>query len=332
MPFSMRDVLSESGVPYYVHCGSCADYLANIPDNSIDAIVTDPPYGLKFMGNAWDYNVPTADAWRDCLRVLKPGGHMLAFAGTRTQHRMAVNIEDAGFEVRDLIAWVYGSGFPKSLYISKALDGVYGRHKSEVCKITGAPVTPDAIKWNGWGTALKPAFEPITVARKPIRGTVAANVLQYGTGGINIDASRVPGEMWVHRGVRGPGTKGIYGAANTACNPPSDLGRFPANFIHDGEVPELGSAARFFYCAKASSSERREYNNHPTVKPLALMRYLCKLITPPGGVVLDPYTGSGSTGLAALQECFYFLGVERDADSHATAVRRIDEFLNGGVQ
>jgi hypothetical protein len=209
--------------PYTLHHGDCLDVLRTFADCSVDAVVTDPPYGLSFMGKRWDYDVPSEDIWRECLRVLKPGGHLLAFAGTRTQHRMAVRIEDAGFEIRDMIAWVYGSGFPKSLDVSKAIDksagvdredkfegafdrrsGPTGNKKCETCGkwlVSGSPcqclrpqdhpVTELARQWQGWGTALKPAMEPITVARKPLIGTVTENVLEHGTGGLNIDGCRV---------------------------------------------------------------------------------------------------------------------------------------------
>jgi len=310
--------------------GDCLEKLRELPDCSVDACVTDPPYGLSFMGKAWDYDVPGADVWREVLRVLKPGGHLLAFAGTKTQHRMAVQIEDAGFEIRDMIAWVYGSGFPKSLDVSKAIDkaagaerevvGSYtvtgtaakGQHKgraaasadqgsaagcAKALDIT-APATPAAQQWAGWGTALKPALEPITVARKPFKGTVAANVLEHGTGAINVDGCRV-------------GTS---------------TGRWPANLIHDGSDEPcalLSDAARFFYCAKASKADRGEGNGHPTVKPTELMRYLCRLVTPPGGVVLDPFMGSGSTGKAAALEGFRFIGIEREAEYLEIARQRV---------
>jgi len=304
---------------------------------SVDSVVTDPPYGLSFMGKRWDYDVPSVEIWAECLRVLKPGGHLLAFAGTRTQHRMAVRIEDAGFDIRDMIAWVYGSGFPKS----HNLDG----------------------EWEGWGTALKPALEPITVARKPLNVTVAANVAEWGTGAINVDGCRVgadEGRPLIESrsdpslNAFGDGLNGSRHAGTTT------QGRWPANLIHDGsdEVVGLfpvtnpskaanrgmqnsgrhggiaevggnkkagtegvrghddagGSAARFFYCAKASKSDRGEGNGHPTVKPTDLMRYLCRLVTPPGGLVLDPFCGSGSTGKAAALEGFRFIGIEREAE------------------
>ena len=413
-----------------LHHGDCLEVLRSLPDCSVDSVVTDPPYGLSFMGKRWDYDVPSVDVWTECLRVLKPGGHLLAFAGTRTQHRMAVRIEDAGFEIRDMIAWVYGSGFPKSLDVSKAIDKmdaaeeqqarryrftewvrstgitfkqideatgtnmgghyttaasqpaimtrehleacrhllgevpawvekeadirsvesknfakreVVGQHKTDMGGLGGerlgqaggnitAPSTDAAKQWQGWGTALKPALEPITVARKPLIGTVAENVLQHGTGAINVDGGRVEG------------------------------GRWPANFIHDGSEEAtdlLKDSARFFYCAKASKADRDagceklqersagecvdrvegsagmespragagrtsgSRNHHPTVKPTDLMRYLCRLVTPPSGIVLDPFMGSGSTGKAAMMEGFAFVGIEREAEYIDIAKARI---------
>ncbi len=325
--------------------------MRTLPDCSVDAVVTDPPYGLSFMGKKWDYDVPSVEVWGECLRVLKPGGHLLAFAGTRTQHRMAVRIEDAGFEIRDMIAWVYGSGFPKSHNLKD--------------------------DWQGWGTALKPALEPITVARKPLAGTVAENVLAHGAGALNIDGCRVPHGADVDLGAVQHCQTHQGGHTVTLNNPGFSTatykpqGRWPANLIHDGsdEVTRLaGSAARFFYCAKASKADRDEglddidgkivgakgnglarkcatcgasvldgcncqdrtfenpkrKNHHPTVKPTDLMRYLCRLVTPPGGVVLDPFMGSGSTGKAAALEGFEFIGIEREADYVAIARRRIN--------
>jgi site-specific DNA-methyltransferase (adenine-specific) len=413
--------------------GDCLDVLRTLADNSVDSIVTDPPYGLSFMGKKWDYDVPAVDVWAECLRVLKPGGHLLAFAGTRTQHRMAVRIEDAGFEIRDMIAWVYGSGFPKSLDVSKAIDKmdavdeprarrlrsknmaaravighreqgfapgtneVFGEFSGDT-RIT-APATPAAIQWQGWGTALKPALEPITVARKPLIGTVASNVLAWGTGAINVDGGRVGTSKDV---PSSPSTTGQWfgadGENGTESGHNPNIGRFPANLIHDGsdEVVGLfpdqtsganptsrgglgfhgangqdscdaprgqdsGSAARFFYCAKASADDRddgcsalppksageatggraegsagldspragagrsREAsgNHHPTVKPTDLMRYLCRLVTPPGGLVLDPFVGSGSTGRGAVLEGFDFIGIEREAEYVEIARARI---------
>jgi DNA modification methylase len=333
---------------HQLHHGDCLEVLRSMPDCSVDSIVTDPPYGLSFMGKKWDYDVPSVDVWVECLRVLKPGGHLLAFAGTRTQHRMAVRIEDAGFEIRDMIAWVYGSGFPKSLDVSKAIDKMAGAEREIIGKMENpassiysqsenemsrdvpitAPATPEAKQWQGWGTALKPALEPITVARKPLVGTVAENVLQHGTGAINVDGGRVEG------------------------------GRWPANFIHDGSEEAtdlLKDSARFFYCAKASKADRdagldgshskqmdesrkqgnpggdnprnrgvqERTNFHPTVKPTDLMRYLCRLVTPPNGIVLDPFNGSGSTGCAAVLEGFQYIGIEREAEYIAISEKRI---------
>lgn len=409
-----------------LYLGDCLDVLRTLADNSVDSVVTDPPYGLEFMGRKWDYDVPSVEIWAECLRVLKPGGHLLAFAGTRTQHRMCVRIEDAGFEVRDMIAWVYGSGFPKSLDVSKAIDKANGA-EGRKGKVTGAsgskrnsmagdfaggeyheylPETDEAIAWEGWGTALKPALEPITLARKPLIGTVAENVLVHGTGGLNIDGCRVEGESTRRNNTAEMG----YHGGNLAdfYQTGSDAGRWPANLIHDGsdqvlaafpsapdqQAPESftapssktgsidgargrrkggfgnvgaekgdrlpngprysdsGSAARFFYCAKASRKDRNEgceaiapqttsdgpavtadnayqrgaterANSHPTVKPTDLMRYLCRLVTPPGGIVLDPFAGSGSTGKGALLEGFQFIGIERELEYWLIAHARL---------
>ena len=320
-----------------LHLGDCLDVLRSMDSDSISAIVTDPPYGLSFMGKGWDYQVPSVEIWEQCLRVLKPGGHLLAFAGTRTQHRMCVNIEDAGFEIRDMIAWVYGSGFPKSRNIG-----------------------------DGWGTALKPALEPITVARKPFKGTVANNVLEHGTGAINIDGCRVGTSKRVPASLRkgrDSGSMSGHLGADSWDNPGmrADVGRWPANLIHDGsdQVTELfpqtapskasmrgdrtgvntdfggadsfrgindtgGSAARFFYTAKASRDDRDKGNTHPTVKPTDLMAYLCRMVTPTGGIVLDPFMGSGTTGKAALSEGFSFVGIERDPEYYAICESRFN--------
>jgi DNA modification methylase len=501
-----------------VYIGNNLDILPTLPDNSVDSIVTDPPYELGFMGKSWDssgiaYNV---DLWRECWRVLKPGGHLLSFGGTRTWHRIAVAIEDAGFEVRDSIAWMYGSGFPKSLDVSKAIDkqkndsqenaavaeyllhynkfgsisafreflnfNILGKnhsggsaqewtttnldaktlkrcptweqwlqlksllnlddtmdaevwrlngekgepgeayknrevlgtktsslggtvaagernqkiidyHKTKIVDIT-APATPEAQQWEGWGTALKPAFEPVIVARKPLIGTVAANVLEHGTGALNIDGSRIGTEGGAKRAEFDDNkTNSVYGKGlgqKDAAPRIDGLGRWPANVMLDeysaglldeqsgvsksppvgsvavkqarlnqlskGDEParvspnghgDSGGASRFFYVAKASKRDRNEgleglpevrtgamsatqdgtmltgsgnertttrQNFHPTVKPTTLMRYLVKLVTPPGGTVLDPFTGSGSTGKAAILEGFTFIGCEMTED------------------
>jgi site-specific DNA-methyltransferase (adenine-specific) len=385
-----------------IHNGDCLQVLRTLSDSSVDACVTDPPYGLAFMGKKWDYDVPGVELWREVLRVLKPGGHLLSFAGTRTQHRMAVRIEDAGFEIRDMIAWVYGSGFPKSLDVSKAIDkaagaerevvGVdavrYARLKNQIggSVSTGeqwehggrnvditAPATEAAKQWQGWGTALKPALEPITVARKPFPGTVAENVLQHGTGALNVDGCRVGTETWTRKGGNQSTPYGSETTWNTSTTPDIDrtaTGRFPANLIHDGSeevvglFPETapskqsegvsrkngvlkhqgenarpshntferttevegytdsGSAARFFYCAKADASERRN-SKHPTIKPVALMRYLVRLVCPAGGVVLDPFAGSGTTIEAARLEHCRAIGIEREAEYCADILERL---------
>jgi site-specific DNA-methyltransferase (adenine-specific) len=375
--------------------GDCREQLRNIADASIDSIVTDPPYELGFMNRKWDSTGIAYDitVWQECLRVLKPGGHLLSFGGTRTYHRMTCAIEDAGFEIRDCIMWVYGSGFPKSHDVSKAIDKaagaerevvgirvdadgrsrgsephsamIYGRETCygkdnrsvEEIKTITAPATEAARQWQGWGSALKPAVEPIVCARKPLEGTIVENVLVHGTGAINVDGCRVGTEST----FRTNGKTAIWadGGMNSEQGG-SASGRWPANLIHDGsqEVVDLfpetssgsgakntrrsagnifgsvkpndvftqgdsGSAARFFYCAKTSPSERGD-NRHPTVKPLALMRYLCRLVTPPQGVVLDPFAGSGSTLVAARAEGFSAIGCELEAAHIDIIKRRLD--------
>ena len=329
------------------------------PLDCFTACVTDPPYGLKFMHKKWDCQVPKVELWAEVLRVLKPGGWLLCFSGTRTQHRMACNIEDAGFEIRDMLAWVYGSGFPKSLDVSKAIDKAAGAEQDVVGsrrklesygkgnavfgsgpdhggeQAITAPATDAARQWEGWGTALKPALEPITLARKPFSGTVADNALKNGAGGLNVDGCRVgyaDGEIsgtakrreyGFTPNIEKAGDSEFRGALRDRTDPikksmPKDSdnkGRWPANLIHDGseEVLEVfpgegeKSAARFFYCAKASKAERNKgldgACSHPTVKPLALMRYLVRLVKQPGAnVILDPYAGTGTTGLACELE------------------------------
>jgi site-specific DNA-methyltransferase (adenine-specific) len=343
-----------------VHNGDCRDVLAAMPEASVDAVVTDPPYGLSsgenaktgFMGKEWDRGVPGVDVWAEVFRVLKPGAHVLAFGGTRTYHRLVCAIEDAGFEIRDQIGWAYGTGFPKSLNVSKAIDAASGAERevvgpnpngrpnmvrvnaSVLSPRVDAPITasatPEAAAWEGWGTALKPAWEPIVVARKPLIGTVAANVMRFGTGALNIDATRVGTEGGTAKGTLPKGkSNGVYGdGLNGACEIKQlDAGRWPANLVHDGSDEVLGlfpgtpmtgfgdsgSAARFFYCAKASKAERGEGNTHMTVKPIALMRWLVRLVTPPGGCVLDPFAGSGTTGLAAMAEGFAATLIEAEA-------------------
>jgi DNA modification methylase len=382
-----------------IHHGDCREVMATLDAESVDAIVSDPPYGLSFMGKGWDHGVPGVEFWVEAMRVAKPGAHLLAFGGTRTYHRLACAIEDAGWEIRDCVMWVYGSGFPKSHDVSKAIDkaagaereriGDYGqgfrakgsglqgwqREAHSVDKGITAPATDAARQWQGWGTALKPAWEPIIVARKPLVGTVAENVLTHGTGAINVDRCRVGtdgGTSRSHQEAYGDGGRMDQGGAQpwrTGHDIVSiNAGRWPANLIHDGseEVVGLfpaerpskggaafgragydggwcpakdaakeigygdsGSAARFFYCAKASKADRDEGNKHPTVKPTALMQYLCRLVTPPGGVVLDPFTGSGSTGKGAVLEGFRFIGIEREAEYVEIARARIAAVESG---
>jgi DNA modification methylase len=440
--------------------GDCLDKLKELEDNSIDSIVTDPPYGLSaapnsgksskggFMGKQWDYDVPSVDIWKECLRVLKPGGHLLAFAGSRTYHRMAVRIEDAGFEIRDMISWLYGSGFPKSMDISKQIDKKFGKlderevvgqytapsekpewtegrtnagtyfggddAKSTFGGMITAPATDEAKKWQGYGTALKPAHEPVVMARKPLEeNTVVDNVLKHGTGGINIDESRIPTDEDQRRPSKG-GENGLNNTntfkirERTVEEQPKHDGRFPANLILDEEAGEMldeqtgilnsgfmkagtarlmsdnpnkntygkwnpdtvtndtygdsGGASRFFYCPKVSKSERNEgldslqtkqttgggggigdykndvnsasgkfgsekapsKNHHPTVKPVDLMLYLIRLVTPKGGITLDPFMGSGSSGKAAVRGGFDFIGIEREDEYFKIAEARIE--------
>lgn len=393
------------------------EVLSGYPDNHFHSLVTDPPYGINFMGKHWDYDVPSVKDWKEIFRVLRPGAFGVVACGTRTQHRMVVNIEDAGFEVRDVICWHYGQGFPKSMDISKAFDKAneairekIGRRKHPTLKDTDkleetanaahggnswsrewditASSSPEAIEWEGWGTALKPATELWTLIRKPLsEKTVVENIRKWGVGGINIDGCRVgdSGARFNGRNV----DSDIYG--KYGIDKPKEVynyGRFPANIIHDGseEVVSLfpntksgscpngfkgayssdiygqyannvidpnnvyadqGSAARFFYCAKASTSERNKglellnvkskspnyrpnddgtnglvsrmhgatsghKNNHPTVKPVSLMRYFVRLVTPKGGICLDPYNGSGTTGVGCKVEGIDYLGIEGD--------------------
>lgn len=377
--------------------GDSRDVLKKLPDNSIDSVVTDPPYALVsivkrfgtenaapakgneayqrasagFMGRAWDTGETAfaVEFWAEVMRVLKPGGHLVAASGTRTYHRLAVAIEDAGFEIRDCIMWLYGSGFPKSHDVSKAIDKDAGHWRGRAGAIKesaigqvakgveyertdkGDPITPQAAQWQGWGTALKPACEPWVLARKPLIGTVAANVLEYGTGAINVDGCRVGTDIVGWGGAAGGKGDSTVSPGNKDGDPRPVEGRWPANVIHDGSdevlagFPETGaaksggiagwqdsyvggtytpiartgyddaggSAARFFYSAKADKLDRAG-SKHPTVKPVDLMQYLCRLITPPGGIVLDPFAGSGSTGEAAWREGFRCVLIEREAD------------------
>ena len=421
-----------------IYCGDCLQVLKTLPDNSIDSIVTDPPYGLEFMGEDWDkfkngkniaggtikdksklygrlcgkapafFQLSQKEkisyqqfcfAWAsECLRVLKPGGFLLSFGGTRTYHRLACAIEDAGFEIRDMIEWVYGSGFPKSTHIGKMLDKKMGNKRRVISIRTAHDIRGGALmeaivpelkkenstmayentegdsEWEGWGTGLKPAHEPICLARKPVsEKSVVDNVLKWGTGGLNIDACRINTGEKIETGRNRAKSKSLFQSSNIVGKQRvfQNKGRWPANFIHDGsqEVLSLfpytcsgeghfnkddykqgtgvtgftrgdyngygdeGSAARFFYCAKANSEERSaglsgEKNTHPTVKPVALVRYLVRLVTPKGGIVLDPFIGSGTTGIAALLEGVFYIGIEQDPDYARIAEKRLQAFKN----
>ena len=394
-----------------IHHGDCIETMNAMPPESVDAIVTDPPYGLGFMGKKWDSLPPSLEWAEACYRVLKPGGHIAAFGGTRTWHRLAVAIEDAGFEMRDSLAWLYGSGFPKSHDVGKAIDKAAGAERevigtrikhggatptpghhgddgptrdvwrdsrpSEAYEIPiTAPATPEAAQWDGWGTALKPAHEPVVLARKPLaEKTVARNVLAHGTGAINVDACRIAGDMsggtW---GAKQTTSIGFHGGTEGSGyrTQQSPSGRWPANVLLDhhaaawvdeqsghqkdgvavnrnknpdiekphtvygggwmnGDRPDItygggGGASRFFYSAKAPKSERPNVDGvqHPTVKPLAIMRWLIRLVTPPGGVVLDPFAGSGATIEAALIEGFDPVGIEMETDYLPLIQHRID--------
>ncbi len=419
--------------------GDCLEILPTLAADSIDAVVTDPPYGLSFMGKAWDYDVPQVEVWREVLRVLKPGGHLLSFFGTRTYHRGVVQIEDAGFEIRDSLIWMYGTGFPKSLNVGKAIDDAAGAERKVVgtrytakgnggtgddmlAKVSRrnvvdvtAPATPEAARWEGFGTALKPAHEPIVLARKPLTGTVAANVLEHGTGALNIDGCRIEGaprtthargnvkgsnagqihNYGLGEGYESAGHEGRWPAnvcldeesarlldemsgelhargnrtAKTFVDPPQSiaLGKFRASF-ESGHAGDSGGASRFFYTAKAPREERDAglelldpssggeatgrkdgsaglkspragagrnggaRNTHPTVKPVDLMRWLVRLVTPPGGIVLDPFAGSASTGVACLHEGLRFLGIERDAEYFRMAKERLSAWAEVKAQ
>lgn len=362
--------------------GDCLEVMRDMPDNSIEAIVTDPPYGLKFMGKKWDDDCPSIEIWAECLRVLKPGGHLLAFSGTRTIDLVMGRIREAEFEIRDTIMWLYGQGFPKSLDVSKAIDkgaghwrGKAGAEMSGNGSMSGGnynrtgkgdPVTAAAAEWEGYGTALKPACEPITMARKPLEGTVAGNVLKWRTGAINVDDCRIPfkSESDLQAAAAaaaigfGRNGKSEYFGADAQNDDRADYieglkdskGRWPANVIMDEEAGVmLGEEARFFYCPKASRSEREAglktigpmpndpsgrpehipaRNHHPTVKPIALMRYLTRMVTPPGGTVLDPFAGSGTTCIAAGIEGFHYLGIEQDAEYVSIATARLAHWMS----
>jgi site-specific DNA-methyltransferase (adenine-specific) len=327
-----------------IYQGNNLEVLPELPDNSVDSIICDPPYELGFMGKSWDSSgiAYSVQLWRECLRVLKPGGHLLAFSGSRTYHRMTVAIEDAGFEIRDMIAWISNKTFPKSHNISKAIDRAAGAERKVVginqnvvraSKVAGGSdfggfskanseitesATDEAKQWEGWGTGLKPTVEPIVLARKPVEGTIAENVLNYGVGGLNIDATRI-GTETITINTFDNGAKPFGDAVGEPFTSRESIGRWPANLVIDeATAEELGDERKFFYVARASKQDRNEgldiINNHPTVKPTELMQYLIRLITPDNGVVLDPFAGSGSTGKAALRENKRFIGIELTAE------------------
>lgn len=387
--------------------GDMRSVLAELEADSVDATCSDPPYGLEFMGKRWDQQVPGPEYWREVMRVLKPGAYLVAFGGTRTAHRLACAIEDAGFEVRDCLSWLYGSGFPKSLDVGKAIDRELGAERHRVVRPgvksgcspdlntygsglnvgfrqreLRAPATDEAARWDGWGTALKPAWEPIYLCRKPMSGTVASNVREHGVGALNIDETRIG------VGKRVPGSPKRADASTHTVSLPgypggsghdANVGRWPANVALDevaareldaqsgstqssdrprnnaadqqptswgkganvsSGYTDFGGASRFFYTAKASRAEREaglealdddtdgRLNQHPTVKPVSLMRWLIRMITPPGGLVLDPFCGSGSTGVAAVLEGSRFIGVELNADYAEVARGRIAHYAD----
>ena len=392
--------------------GDCIEQMQKLIDEGVqvESVVTDPPYELGFMGKSWDASGIAFDkkTWELAFQLLKPGGYLLAFSASRNYHRMAVAVEDAGFEIRDQIMWIYGSGFPKSLNIGMGVDKKQGNERVTVGErtrnvkpfdddngwnsnnTTGNHIyTKGNTEWEGWGTALKPAHEPIVMARKPLEGTVVDNVLEHGVGGINIDECRVGKEI-LEEQIAGRSNKiGTFERKNMIT--PKREGRYPANVMHDGsdvvndifpnskgssgngnakvgetskgaiplrrgEAPlynDEGSASRYFYCPKTAKSERnqglvefddKQYshdgrkksienpyqrnksiskNSHPTVKPVELMKYLCRLVTPKGGTVLDPFMGSGSTGMAAKDEGFDFIGIEREKEYFEISEQRI---------
>ena len=388
--------------------GDCLEVMRNLKAEgvTVQAIVTDPPYGISFMQRNWDHGIPGVPFWQAAFDLLPPGGHLLAFGGTRTFHRLACCIEDAGFEIRDTLMWVYGSGFPKSHDVSKGIDkaagavrevvgrradadklSFNGKHAGwdrpwmqddaalEQCRSITAPATDAAREWAGWGTSLKPAWEPVIMARRPLIGTVSQNVQAHGTGAINVDACRVAGVESTIR-TSNAGTNGDgWGMGKVAHINGSTTGRWPANVVHDGSAEvdaafaafgektsgafsnrktagiwsgdkisqkvsghtggDTGTASRFFYSAKASKADR--YNSkHPTVKPVALMQWLVRMVTPKGGTVLDPFAGSGTTLQAAALEGFAAIGIEKEAEYVADIKNRMDQmrkdlFMEAGI-
>ena len=390
---------TEKQMQFTIKQGMNQDILKSYPDNYFDSIVTDPPYGIEFLGKDWDKNTGAIETWEECFRVLKPGGHLLAFSAARTYHHLATNIESVGFEIRDQLMWLYGSGFPKAQDIGKAIDKRMGKQdpnygtdktsvgvplegeykggqrcnvcnktigtwikdcKEQDCGMKYNPQTELGQQWAGWKTALKPAHEPIVMARKPFKGSTIDNVLEHGVGALNIDESRIESEsrMVLTRKEGHNATLTFDGSKESDHKDTSDAyemkehgGRFPANVL--GEIPEY---QKYFYCPKVSRKERHigfekmpepvfgdvkgcyddgkrfaekhqdlksTGNNHPTVKPVELMKYLVKLVTPSGGKVLDPFNGSGSTGMACVELGYEYVGCELDPNYVEIANRRI---------
>jgi len=354
--------------------GDSAQELKKLADNSIDAVVTDPPYGIEFLAKEWDSNTGAVEIWSECFRVLKPGGYLLAFSAARTYHHLATNIESVGFEIRDQIMWLYASGFPKAQDIGKAIDKRQGKKDPNfegtetfnltfgenpgqrlcaVCKKDQTAVyqcdrvdcgqkysaqTPQGQQWHGWKTALKPAHEPICMARKPFKGSTIDNVLTHGVGALNIDATRIDWDEKALANIQRQNELGgeiVGGGIEKYATVGEDAdskhetqrillnqqGRFPSNVL--GEVEGY---QKFFYCPKVSRRERHRGtdNNHPTVKPVELMKYLVQLVTPQGAHVLDPFCGSGSTGMACKELGNTFTGIEQDKNYVSTAQQRID--------
>ena len=375
----------EIGDGNFIYNGDNIQVLKSLPSNSVDSIVTDPPYGLKFMKKQWDYDVPSLELWKECYRVLKPGGYLLSFGSSRTYHRMAVRVEDSGFEIRDQIMWIYGSGFPKSHNVGLSIDKELGNPDRGHRIATASRVHPDgtiepngevipsyvtksdeAKPWEGWGLNLKPAHEPIVVARKPIsEKNIAKNVLKWNTGGINVDGCRIElnenEDISVQRdGKRILDTLGQGWGFKSVSR--GNEGRFPSNLIFDdvaaeildqqsgiiktrnklkGTVSSNTGASKFFYCPKPSKKEKEEgleffesasckegnktrKNTHLTVKPLKLMQYLIRLVTPKGGITIDPYFGSGTSGISTLKEDnnYKFIGIEKEKEYFDIAVAR----------
>ena len=354
-----------------LHCGDCLEVMKGMDGGSISAIVTDAPYGIAFMNAEFDtfhrkgmsdneaFYEAMKPIFAEAFRVAKPGCHMMVFGGTRTCHRMACAVEDAGWEIRDQLAWVYSQSMPKGQRLDRQIEALlrHGKANSvamrkveqegggEAYTVKGGrngmmneaevwnrkvftPTEERAKEWAGWNSQLKPSFEPIVLARKPLKGTIAANVLEYGVGGINIDGCRITSAEPVV--IHSPAKKTLLNSGHKDLGAwVDDRGRYPGNLVHDGAEEVLGllpnGSDRFFYCAKASKAEKGEYNDHYTVKPIALMEWLVKMVTPPNGIVLDPFMGSGSTGVAARKLGLKFIGIEKDEHYFEIARRRLAE-------